>query len=109
MSAKNFDHKGRWRNVNVGFRVSEQEAEELNMQVALSGLPKRDYILKCLVQHEVRVVCGRKVAREMRMYLEAILEELQYLEEGAVPEEEIWMPLKHILEILDAEEEQIVE
>jgi hypothetical protein len=105
VSEKNCDAKGRWRNVNVGFRVSKTEAEELNQRVALSGLPKQEYILQCCLQHEVKVVCGRKVAREMRQYLEAILEELQFMEPGVVPEEEVFLPLKHILTILNAEEE----
>ena len=69
MSEKKFDAKGRWRNTMVGFRVSKQEAEELNLKVALSGLPKQEYILQCCLNHEIRVVCGRKVAREMRDYL----------------------------------------
>ncbi len=106
MSKANLDLKGRKRSVNVGFRVSPQEAEELNVKVALSGLNKQDYIMKCLMQQEIRVVCGRKVAREMKMYLEAILEELQFLEEGVVPEEEVFLPLQHILKILNAEESE---
>lgn len=104
MSEKKLDAKGRWRNTMVGFRVSKQEAEELNLKVALSGLPKQEYILQCCLNHEIRVVCGRKVAREMRDYLEAILEELQFMEAGVVSEEEVFLPLKHILEILNAEE-----
>lgn len=104
MSEKNVDKKGRHRNVNVGFRVSPQEAEDLNVRVALSGLSKQEYIMKCLTQQEIRVVCGRKVAREMQMYLEAILEELQFMEEGTVPEEEVLLPLQRVLEILEAEE-----
>ena len=53
-----------------------EEAEELNVKVALSGLSKRDYIVDCLLKHEIRVVCGINVARAMRKYLEAILKEL---------------------------------
>ena len=104
MSEKKLDPKGRWRNVNVGFRVSKEEAEELNLKVALSGLPKQEYILRCCLEHEVRVVCGKKVAKKMQMYLEALLEELQFMPEGSVPEEEIFLPLKHILRVLGAEE-----
>lgn len=101
MSEKRMDRKNRWRNVVVAFRMSPEEAEELNVQVALSGLSKQDYLIKCCLQHEINVVCGRKVARQMQMYLEAILEELQFLEEGQVPEEELLTPLLHIVEILD--------
>ena len=42
---KSLDAKGRWRNRNVGFRVSEEEAKLLDNLVELSGLAKQDYIL----------------------------------------------------------------
>ena len=45
---KNLDTKGRWRNRNVGFRVSEEEAKLLDDLVELSGLAKQDYILRRL-------------------------------------------------------------
>ena len=43
---KNLDAKGRRRNRNVGFRVSEEEAKLLDNLVELSGLAKQDYILR---------------------------------------------------------------
>lgn len=52
------------------------------------------------------MVCGRKVARQMQMYLEAILEELQFLEEDAELDKEVLIPLKHILEILEKEDSE---
>ena len=69
MSEKRLDAKNRWRNVVVAFRMSPEEAQELNVKVALSGLSKQDYIIQCLLKHEVRVVAGKKVARKMEMYL----------------------------------------
>ena len=53
--------------------------------------------------YEVRVVAGKKVARKMQMYLEAMLEELQFLQEKNLSDidfDEMLMPLKHILTIL---------
>ncbi|OYO76144.1 hypothetical protein C8E03_103233 [Lachnotalea glycerini] len=106
MSERRCDMKNRWRNVVVAFRMSPQEAEDLNVKVALSGLSKQDYLIDCCLKHEIRVVCGKKVAKKMQVYLEAILEELQFMEEGVVPEEEILAPLQHILEILNKDEEK---
>lgn len=103
MSEKRLDAKNRWRNVVVAFRMSPEESQELNVKVALSGLSKQDYIIQCLLKHEVRVVVGKKVARKMEMYLEAMLEELQFLEEKNLSDidfDEMLMPLKHILTIL---------
>lgn len=103
MSEKRLDAKNRWRNVVVAFRMSPEEAEKLNVKVALSGLSKQDYIIQCLLKHEVRVVAGKKVARKMEMYLEAILEELQFLGDKNLENvdfDEMLMPLRYILTIL---------
>jgi hypothetical protein len=86
--------------------MSPQEAEELNVKVSLSGLSKQDYLIKSCLGQELRIVCGRKVAREMQMYLEVILEELQNIDPTQEMEEELLTPLKHILEILNAEEDE---
>ena len=40
MSEKRLDAKNRWRNVVVAFRMSPEEAQELNVKVSLSGLSK---------------------------------------------------------------------
>jgi hypothetical protein len=102
--------------------MSPEEAEELNVKVALSGLSKQDYIIQCLLKHEIRVVGGRKVARKVEMYLEAVLEELQYMEmemqdkvesgentdeSGSLKVRElddVIVPLRHILKIINADE-----
>lgn len=103
MSEKRLDAKNRWRNVVVAFRMSPQEAEELNVKVALSGLSKQDYIIQSLLKHEVKVVGGVKVARKVQIHLETMLEELQFLEEEKMADtdfDELLVPLKHILAIL---------
>ncbi len=100
------DEKDRWKNITVGFRVSPEEADELNVKVKLSGLSKQDYLIKSCLGQELRVVCGRKVAREMQMYLEAILDELQNVKITQEQDQEVLVPLKHVLEILNAEEEK---
>lgn len=108
MSEKRMDAKNRWRNVVVAFRMSPEEAEELNVKVGLSGLSKQDYIIQSLLNHEVRVVGGRKVAKKVQIHLETMLEELQFLEEEHANEvdlEELLVPLKHILTILGAKDD----
>ena len=49
MLAKRKDDKNRWRNKTVAFRVSPEENDLINTQVALSGLSKQDYIVKRLL------------------------------------------------------------
>ena len=105
MSEKRLDAKNRWRNVVVAFRMSPEEAQELNVKVALSGLSKQDYIIQCLLNHEIRVVGGMKVARKVRIHLDTILEELQSLDDSErnVDVEELLVPLRHVLDILDGD------
>ena len=94
MSEKRLDAKNRWRNVVVAFRMSPEEAQELNVKVSLSGLSKQDYIIQCLLKHEIRV------------HLDTILEELQTLDEAdrGIDVEELLVPLKHVLDILQSDE-----
>ena len=97
MSEKRLDAKNRWRNVVVAFRMSPEEAQELNVKVSLSGLSKQDYIIQCLLKHEIRVVGGMKVAKKVQVHLDTILEELQILDEAdrGIDVEELLVPLKH--------------
>ena len=77
---KNVDSKGRWRNRNVGFRVSEEEAKLLDELVELSGLAKQDYILRRLLNREVVVQGNPKVFKALKHQMEKIYEELKRLE-----------------------------
>ena len=104
MSEKGLDAKNRWRNVVVAFRMSPEEAQELNVKVSLSGLSKQDYIIQCLLKHEIRVVGGMKVAKKVQVHLDTILEELQTLDEADRDVEELLVPLKHVLDILQSDE-----
>ena len=107
MSHKNMDKKNRFRARTIGFRMSEEEARELDLKVAASGMTKQDYIIDSLLKRKIRVVCGRKVIRELQMQLEAVLEELQFMDDNTDIEEDVIVPLKIVLEVLTAEEEQI--
>ena len=84
MSEKRLDAKNRWRNVVVAFRMSPEEAQELNVKVSLSGLSKQDYIIQCLLKHEIRGVGGMKVAKKVQVHLDTILEEfsIRFLSQG---------------------------
>ena len=77
---KSLDAKGRWRNRNVGFRVSEEEAKLLDNLVELSGLAKQDYILRRLLNREVVVQGNPKVFKALKHQMEKIYEELKRLE-----------------------------
>ena len=79
MSEKNRDRHNRWRNITVGFRVSPEESEQLNRYVALSGLTKQDYIIKCLLHQNITVFGNPRVYKALKGQMEQIYDELHRL------------------------------
>ena len=80
MSAKNRDDHGRFRNITVGFRVSPQENEQINVAVALSGLPKQEYCYRKCMNRDIMVQGNPRVYKALRNQLAAVLEELKRIE-----------------------------
>ena len=93
---KNLDSKGRWRNKIVAFRVSPEEAEQIDACVRLSGLSKQDYITKRLT-----VVQGNpRVYKALRNQMAEIYEELKHLEKCSEENEELLSTLRLVAETL---------
>lgn len=97
---KNLDTKGRWRNRNVGFRVSEEEAKLLDDLVELSGLAKQDYILRRLLNREVVVQGNPKVFKALKHQMTRIYEELKHLESVSDDNEEILIAVEMVATIM---------
>lgn len=97
---KNVDSKGRWRNRNVGFRVSEEEAKLLDDLVELSGLAKQDYILRRLLNREVVVQGNPKVFKALKHQMTQIYEELKRLEAVSDDNEELLIVVEMVTTIM---------
>ena len=97
---KNVDSKGRWRNRNVGFRVSEEEAKLLDDLVELSGLAKQDYILRRLFNREVVVQGNPKVFKALKHQMTRIYEELKRLETVSADNEELLIVVEMVATIM---------
>ena len=97
---KSLDAKGRWRNRNVGFRVSEEEAKLLDDLVELSGLAKQDYILRRLLNREVVVQGNPKVFKALKNQMTQIYEELKRLESVSDDNEELLIVLEMVATIM---------
>ena len=89
MSAKRVDPKNRWRNVMVSFRVSPEEAQQLDRLVALSGLTKQDYIMKRLADREITVESNPRVYKALRIEMSRILQELQRISDSSEISDEL--------------------
>ena len=97
---KSLDAKGRWRNRNVGFRVSEEEAKLLDDLVELSGLAKQDYILRRLFNREVVVQGNPKVFKALKNQMTQIYEELKRLESVSDDNEELLIVVEMVAKIM---------
>ena len=83
MSAKNLDNYNRWRNRQVAFRLSPEEADLLDTYVRLSGLTKQDYITRRLLNRDIVVQGNPRVYKALRDQLAAVLGELRRRRPGA--------------------------
>lgn len=97
---KNLDSKGRWRNKIVAFRVSPEEAEQIDACVRLSGLNKQDYITKRLTDREIVVQGNPRVYKALRNQMAEIYEELKRLEKCSEENEELLSTLRLVAETL---------
>ena len=82
--------------MTVGFRVSPEEAREIDALVALSGLTKQDYILRRLANREVTVYPNVRVQRAVQDQAMLCYEELRRIERA----DNITPELAHVLDTL---------
>ena len=87
---------GRRRSVTVGFRVSPEEAREIDSLVALSGLTKQDYILRRLANREVTVYPSVRVQHAVQDQAMLCYEELRRIEHAG----DVTPELAHVLSVL---------
>ena len=106
MSAKNRDQKNRWRNITVGFRVSPEENEQLNIAVSLSGLPKQEYCYRRCMERDIVVQGNPRVYKALRNQLAAVLEELRRIEAAGEVREELLENITLITRTLEGMKEE---
>ena len=89
MSAKSMDNHNRWRSVTVAFRMSSEEAEQLNRFVKLTGLSKQDYLIRRALHQEVTVIGSSRVYKALRDQMASTLAELKRIEAGQAIDDEL--------------------
>ena len=105
MSLKNLDHKNRWRNKTVAFRVSPEEDAQIETFVKLSGLTKQDYITRRLICKDVVVHGNPRVYKALRDQLSAVLSELRRIDAGNGIDDELLDTIQMIASIMDGMKE----
>lgn len=87
MSAKNLDNKNRWRSKTVAFRMSPEEAQQLDVKVKLSGLTKQDYLIRRSLQQDIVVVGNTRVYKALKDELKNVLTELERIGDFNISDE----------------------
>ena len=105
MSAKNLDNHNRWRSRTVAFRVSEEEAQQLDVAVKLSGLTKQDYITTRLLNRDIVVQGNPRVYKALREQFGAVLQDLRRIDAGNAASDELLDTIQMIARIMDGMKE----
>ncbi len=86
MTRRNDD---RQRSVTIGFRVSKEQAERIDLLVALSGKTKQDYILERLENESMEVIPSPRMQRTLRDEMRKLCSQLELLRTGEEPSERL--------------------
>lgn len=105
MSAKNLDNHNRWRSRTVAFRVSEEEAQQIDVAVKLSGLTKQEYITTRLLNRDIVVQGNPRVYKALREQFGAVLQELRRIDAGNTASNELLDTIQMIARIMDGMKE----
>ena len=100
MSAKVVDAHNRWRSKTIGFRMSSEEAAQLDKLVALSGLTKQDYIIECLLKRSITVVGNPRVFKALKSQLAQIHQDLSQADANTVTYE-LLETIRFVAEVLE--------
>jgi hypothetical protein len=106
MSVKTLDQKGRWRNKTVAFRMSPEEAVQLDIYSKLSGLTKQDYLIRRVFGKEVTVNGNPRVFKALRNQLASVLVELHRLGAVSADNDELLDTIQYIAEIMNGLKEE---
>ena len=100
MSEKKQDNKNRWRNKTVAFRMSPEEAQQLDTMVRLSGLQKQEYLICRALEQPIVVNGNPRVFKALRNQFEAVLAELRRLEKVDNQQDELLSLLHYMATIM---------
>ena len=91
----------------MGFRVSPEENEQINIAVALSGLPKQKYCYRRCLSRDIVVQGNPKVYKALRNQLAAVLDELRRIEAAGELRDELLDNIELITRTLNGMKEGI--
>ena len=101
MSSRSCDRRGRWQNLTVAFRVSQEEREEIRTRVKLSGLTQQEYIIRRLQAQDIVVVGSPRLHKALKEQMRQIFLELQRIGKGGEVSQELQETIRLVSKIYD--------
>lgn len=90
----------------MAFRVSQEESEQIDRMVRLSGLTKQDYIIRRLQRQDIVVQGNSRVYKALRDQMLQIYQELERIKNAAELSEEFLYTLQLVAITLDGMKEE---
>ena len=106
MSEKALDHRGRWRNLTIGVRVSPEENAQINTLAALSGMTKQDYCINRMLDRSVVVVGNPRVYKALKNQMEQLILEFRRLTDASEIDPDTLVVLNFIAHIYEGMEQE---
>ena len=85
----------------MAFRMSPEEASQLNTLSKLSGLTKQDYLIRRVLNKEIIINGNPRVFKALRNKLADVLTELQRLDGVRANNDELLDTIRYISEIIN--------
>lgn len=101
MTAKAKDKNNRWRSKTVAFRMSPEEAKQLDDYAKLSGLSKQGYLINRVLGTEIVVVGNSRTYKMLRDTLAEVLIELKRIKKRNIDDDELIDLIKYISTIIN--------
>ena len=86
--------------------MSPEEAEQLDVNVRLSGLSKQDYLIWRVLQREIKVVGNPRVYKALKNTMAEVLEELRRIGVGENVSDDLLDIIKQINTTLNGLKEE---
>lgn len=83
----------------VNFRLTPEEAVELDKYVAVSGLLKQDYLTSKVLNRDVVVKGNPRVFKSLKKTMNEILDELKRINESSKVDTDFREFIKHVADI----------
>lgn len=106
MAKKKRIEKNRTRYRTVAFRCSDAELAELNKRVDLSGLQKRDYLIKSVLNQEITVIGNALLFEKLQSELTSIRKRIGVEGSASGVKSEEFAALRTVAEMLSGFQKQ---